>query len=573
MYFGGGYLLEGLFPVEVAPGTHELNSSINQEAENKSSRSHVSVATKSRARNVLTSSKYEMESDQKIESHGVIDYRNDDSAQPALKDKPHSKTPAYANNGLSKNNQDQYGPVIDEEMEDLPFGNFAISGHVLDEQGYPVSGIEVTAKAYHLFEASVQFDTNVNSQKSVITGGAGEFAFQDLADGEYSLSTAATDSYTSTSKNVRSGQDRVKLKVVGSYPIWVYGHITDSENNTLPDVGIFATGQEEPVFSDEYGNYQFYLTVRNDRGYSIRFSADGYHDRKLALNLKDWVQQKQVERKVVMEATRELASVTGNVRVNNGEPVEGEQIYLKSQTNKYKATTDKAGFFKLDDVVTGVNYTLWLIPKGPFKKYRNNSLQVPAKGISGLEVVLDPQGVGSLSGIMMDMEGNLIPNFNLFVRSESSQTRLQVTSDSEGNFELANVPEGQIRFETSSLPRFIVAGIRLDDGEHEEVDLLIDRGDYSLAGQVKNDMGQSLGGAAITVSWVYRENGLLYESMRKTVSNEDGSFELTGLGGGTYTVIASAAGYEGTRQEQDIGKAVSARDNYVEILLLALDET
>ncbi len=159
------------------------------------------------------------------------------------------------------------------------------------------------------------------------------------------------------------------------------------------------------------------------------------------------------------------------------------------------------------------------------------------------------------------------------MRSESSQRyRLQVTGDAEGNFELDNVPEGRIRFETGSLPRFIMGGIRLADGGHEEIDLILDQGDYSLAGQVKDEMGHSLGGAAITLSWVFRENGLLYESMRKTVSNGEGRFQITGLGGGTYTVIVSAAGFEGARQEQDVGEGMVGNNGNVEILLKALNE-
>ncbi len=61
--------------------------------------------------------------------------------------------------------------------------------------------------------------------------------------------------------------------------------------------------------------------------------------------------------------------------------------------------------------------------------------------------------------------------------------------------------------------------------------------------------GNPIPGADITLSWVRREDGLLYESLRKTTANEYGSFQFNQLGTGTHSLIVGAPGFEGTKTD------------------------
>jgi hypothetical protein len=146
---------------------------------------------------------------------------------------------------------------------------------------------------------------------------------------------------------------------------------------------------------------------------------------------------------------------------------------------------------------------------------------------------------------MTDSEGNPVPNFTLLARSYDSRASVvRVTSDQSGYFEVHDLPDGRLRFESASFPRFVVSGIQLAAGSDIEIDLELDVGSKLLGGWVIDEQGNPVAGADITLSWVLRGDGLVHESLRKTTANADGSFQFTQLGTGTHSLIVRAPGFE-----------------------------
>lgn len=611
-YTGWVYMLDVLFPAEVTPKAYDLSASQDLEYESKSSRDYDSTTTKRSLKNNLASSSYSRENGRKIKNGDGN--QSDDKAQAITKGgsrsqiyansagrQEHSKTTkagspknkpgaaVLAQNHYTSNDSHSYDAANgtnrshsgsssaarddepnDEDMGELPYGRFSISGQVLDDLGHPLSGIEIIAKLRKLFDSENQIEDKIAPQQRTYTNEEGRFLFENVANGEYDVGTKSTSDYLTTSKTVRAGNDAVQLKLVVLDEIHVFGQVLDQDGEAIHGVEILPSGQKEPLVSSGNGDYGFNLIVRSDRGNVIKFSADGFLDKRLSIGRNDWRDLQEIQRDVVMEPERLLTDVSGVLKNNKGEPVAEEQVYLQSSHKKFRGNSDKDGHFTIKDVEVGVQYALWLSPKGPYKRYRKTKIEVPEAGLNNMEVVLDPLGAGSLSGQLIDTEGNPVPNFTLIVRSKSGNTgnSLKVISDQEGNFFVENVPEGQITLQTTSFPRFEIKGIEVKAGDEIEVFPKIDIGNHKFTGQVINAEGDPIPLADITFTWLQRENKLWHESQRRATANADGVFTLTKLGPGKHQILVRAKGYEFVKEQFEVG---GMDGNLVEIQMEELE--
>ncbi len=228
------------------------------------------------------------------------------------------------------------GIPIKASAESVP----VTAGQVLNEAGNPVAGLPVVATARGLFgeQSSSDFDESPFEQ-STVTDGSGYFGFGNLPDGEYKIHTLAMDDYLPTNRVVRAGVDDVSLVVVEQREIWVDGTVTSAGGYALGGVEVFVPGADEAVaVSDAGGNFEFPFAVRGNHEHLIALKARGYEQQKLGLSRRDWQSGGQVGHDVVM-APKPMQSrtVVSGVVVNEyGEPVSGEQVYLKRHQTKYE---------------------------------------------------------------------------------------------------------------------------------------------------------------------------------------------------------------------------------------------
>jgi hypothetical protein len=293
-------------------------------------------------------------------------------------------------------------------------------------------------------------------------------------------------------------------------------------------------------------------------------------DPPVTTDKEDWGTSDRVDLDIAMRPAEAevLTAVSGKVQNDSGDPVAGEQIYLKRLQKKYKTTTNATGGFLIEGVESGDNYVLWLTPQGPYRQYWQEDLRVPADGVNDLTILLDSMQTGSVAGWMKDNEGSPVSNFTLLVRSYDFRGFAeQVTSDQSGYFEIHNVPDGRLRFESASFPRLIVSGIQLAADSAIEMDLELDVGNQQIGGRVIDEEGNPVSGADITLSWVLRENGLLHESLRKTTANEYGTFQFTQLGTETHSLSVGAPGFEGAKTEVDPFSGSVNADGGIEVQL------
>jgi hypothetical protein len=446
-------------------------------------------------------------------------------------------------------------------LEDQLDTNLWISGRVLNEVGEPLAGIGVIARALRLFQLDEGSVIPPSLREQYTWSGAnGTYRFDQLADGEYLVGTAATDQGSTAQITVRAGVDFADLVVAQRV---LYGVIRSTGGEPLGGVRArpLISGAQ-PKLSNEDGGYELRLTLPGtSRKVFIRFEREGYHTQQLEIGEADWSGGVSLPRDVAMEPVEALAVVTGNVQNVYGQPVAGESVHLYSPDRKksYQAVTDQEGEFTIPRVQAAESYQFWMKPKGPYRDYITEEFQVTGEGLR-LEVALEPLDLGSrLSGQMVDADGNPIPYFTLLLRSQDAwhKTR-QVTGDGQGAFFAEGVPEGELVFETRSMPRFTVRGVHLGQSTEKHVQVVLDWGPFELEGVVVDRDDNPVSAPDVLLSWTHDHNGTRSSSSRKTASDTNGHFLFTGLGPGRHTLRVNASGFKSTWLYPEVGYEANA---------------
>ena len=129
-----------------------------------------------------------------------------------------------------------------------------------------------------------------------------------------------------------------------------------------------------------------------------------------------------------------------------------------------------------------------------------------------------------------------------------------VTSDADGDFQVENVPEGELVFESRTMPYYTVSGLQLSGNDTDrDLDLVVNRGRHKLLGKVVNSDGRAVASPRIFITSSQVTNGMRSQSSSSTSADSDGHFLFTDLGAGQHTVTVNAPGYEGVRLQPVVG--------------------
>jgi hypothetical protein len=460
-----------------------------------------------------------------------------------------------------------------------PGGEFSLAGQALDEAGRPISEIEVIA----LLRGTDDMDANTmtdQGQHRIATDETGRFTFEGLADGLYEIRAVATEKYLGAATRARAGATSVKLVLVTGREVEISGQVSSADGWPLENVEISVTGYNIGPLAktDVAGKYRLHLAVRGDWRYILTFRAEGYSTQKIGFSEQDWQPTGAIERDVTMVPVSTIPiEIFGNVKNSSGEPMSGETLHLRSAgpRHDYVAVTDPSGEFSFTDVEAGAeDYSLWLQPKGLYRAYVKRHLTLAVDDPNNFEIVLEPMSVGSLSGRMIDVDGNPVPNLTFVLRSKNAPgLELEVTGDQQGYYKVDEVPDGQLSLKTPppSFPVFFVDGVQLPEGGDQRVDLILDHGKHSIEGRVVDSLGGAVGGADIRLSRSYQHNGLTYTSYHTAVSAVDGTFKLTQLGSSGYhehRLHVRAPGFQSATVPFDVGESAAA-EAPIEVQLMA----
>jgi protocatechuate 3,4-dioxygenase beta subunit len=426
----------------------------------------------------------------------------------------------------------------------------SISGKVLNEAGEPVPGIDLTAHAMRLFQETERLKENAHAPQSV-SDEDGSYQFEQLAEGEYRISSVATDRYPAAHTVARTGVDFANLVVSETRRLWVYGSVTDSDQEPLQGVKVTPRGQpDKAVVTDYAGHYVLEMSVAGrGRNHELRFALAGYHERALSLPVSR-MPGDEIQLDARLEPINSLATVAGWVSASDGGPVSGETVLLLGET-RYHALTNAVGEFLIPEVVADAAYRLSIRPGPPYRDHEER-VRVGATGLHK-NVVLEPLDYGTLSGRMIDLLGNPVPHFNLWLHTtDVSAQRLLVTGDAGGRYAVADVPTGPLSFATLANPRFTISGPALSPRRPEgSVDLVLDWGGHEIRGRILDAGGNPVAAPQVTLYWAYHQYGVQSRAVRHTSVAADGSFRFSRLGPGAHTVTVHAPGFHSMQLEAE----------------------
>jgi len=139
-----------------------------------------------------------------------------------------------------------------------------------------------------------------------------------------------------------------------------------------------------------------------------------------------------------------------------------------------------------------------------------------------------------VSGSMVDIEGNAVPNISLLFTPDATPGNYKTTTtDETGRFSVEQIASGGLRISTQARPHMDISGINLVPGDDRDLRLVMDRGPHKITGVVRL-RGNPAAKATLYLTWTHSEGGLTSTSFREAETADDGIYHFTGLGQGEH---------------------------------------
>ena len=385
----------------------------------------------------------------------------------------------------------------------------------------------------------------------VATDDNGAWSFTDVEPGRYRVTATAPGFKPARAVGVEVEEaatvDGVELRLIAGGQV-LQGTISDASGGTIEGATVvarFAFGNKAiapayATFSGEEGHYELPL------------GAGRY---QVVVRHPEYVEATST---VLVDAakTRDFdlipgGSIEGVVRrTTDGEPVAGATV-LYSPSASYalnnldrrerssvglRTQTDESGAFRLTGLPPG---TIGLEAfAGRFGMTQTASVPIGvAASITGVEIWVEP--LTSMTGVVVWADtGESVPNATVLLHQEQPRTTLAADrpTGGDGRLEVSGVPPGRYSViarggEIAKTAELEVT-IEPDQIETEPLRIVVDRG-YTVRGRIEPPVAARVTGFG--------------DADVRTVAEEDGSFELTGLAAGFCQIrVGASDGREGT---------------------------
>jgi protocatechuate 3,4-dioxygenase beta subunit len=441
----------------------------------------------------------------------------------------------------------------------LSLGSYdlSISGRVLDRAGSPLQGVVVFAQKQIFGGRDEQVRHANPSSLRVTSRSDGSYEISGLDATDYLVHTEATEDFPPVRKIYRAGVTSADLILDVAQALEIYGTVTSEDGSPLEGVQVRAVGQtRQQRMTDAAGEYTVQLSLRpGHTTHSLVARKAGFRENRTNVRMAEIGEAESWEVDIRLQPMGAQVAVVGQVVDTGGNPVGSQTVHLHSAVNsaRYKGISDLDGNFSIEAVQVGSDYRLWIYPPEGYRDYSRVVVEVAEAGAE-MDIVLEELGLGSVRGTIVDSLGNAVPQFALWLRSmKALGNSISVTGDDAGEFVAEEVPEGELHFETRSLPRMTVRGIRLAADEVKDVRLVLDWGELSLTGTVLDETGDPVASANVLLNWKHNAKGILSSSFRNTVTDAQGSFKFSGLGAGDHRIEVSTPSHGSAKVQHEVG--------------------
>ena len=397
-----------------------------------------------------------------------------------------------------------------------------------------ISG-KISSSGEPLSNTTVYAVNNTTKERiSVVNNLDGSYSFS-IKSGNWYLKAVKPGFLTdSTSvKSVGPGQQLVNqnFSLVKNLTT-IRGTITDG-TNPLRNVTVQVNGVDGNTFNQStvtQVNGTFAFSIPAGKKYSLSALKDGYRTSTSSTDIL--VPEQTVTKDFSLSANP--SSVSGVVSAENATPISGAKVIaIDSNGNKYDSTSTKSNGIYLLGLNPG-SYQLKVVKPGYSIGLKQTTLSI-GQNLTGVNYTLAENFV-FISGSVSDENGDPLEQVFVNLRKTGGGGASSVTNQ-DGSFSFSGLTGGNYTIAISKsgfIEKTILRSAK--DGDYLAITEKLTEKNGAISGNITDTNGNAL--ADVTVSAI-SESGNEYT----VITDTKGSYEMSSLELGAYTITASIVGY------------------------------
>ncbi len=405
---------------------------------------------------------------------------------------------------------------------------YTVEGTVLDPDGVPVEGAQVTGGAGHTWSRTT-------------SGPGGTFTLEGLARG--TVEVRATDT--------RGREGRATAEAGSAEPVTVRLHPGSTITGTVTDTaGSPLAGAPVQAFRARGGDLlrgttdaagTFELGPVAPGSYRVAASAPGYAEATETVTVPEDGEPEPVHLEL-----EEGRTIHGTVLGLSASELEKCTVWVSGGASGHPGP---GGGITLDGVRPGtVTVNAMVLPGN---RSRAVTLEVPAEG-DVPEFEIDFGNGVTLSGTVT-RRGEPVPGLQVRAANVTTGSSQATVTGEAGDYAFHGLDEGEYQVAVANASGQVLAGEHVALDSDTTLDIAISGA--ALSGLVLDaDTGRPLSGATVTIT------GTGIPAVERTATAGDGGgFEVDELPAGTYTVRATTSGHSPAQEMVTIDEGVPAR--------------
>lgn len=349
--------------------------------------------------------------------------------------------------------------------------------------------------------------------------------------------------------NLDDATSQPVIQPLPSPGIDISGMVRDENNQPIENALVSDESLFGSVRTDAHGHYRIKIDMPKFKSPFLNFLRTGYQENRVGVPIDKVTAQSTLELNVTLSAGSSSTTVHGQVGNASGAGLPGVKIELRARRFEqsgaifYAVISDENGGFAFEGIRSGLEYRLYIAPSEKYAGFRLESYRV-SHSTPPTRIVLETLRLVNVDGIIVDTDNAPVANFEINVQNLSvDYPDRKISSDSSGFFRLENFPAGEIKLSSSAPEYYKIVGLRLSANDYRNLRLTIDKGGYYLSGWVSDNHGKPIAQARVTLGSVFDKESYQSHSHRSTMTDGNGGFDFSRLGGQEHTLNVHAPGY------------------------------